>query len=90
MNIGLSTTCGYVFINNTHNIVDDDVHAYFLLNDYELAISLSHKLYHNFIAYEFGHQTSFPVIKKNGRIYYKWDGFEIVAWGAGGRRKRSY
>ena len=89
MNIGISTTCGYIFINYTQNIVCDDVHAYFLLNDYELAISLSHKLYHNFLAYEFGHQTSFPVIKKNGRIYYNWEGFEIAAWGAGGRKKRS-
>ena len=85
-NIGLSTTCGYIFVHPNNVLVDSDVHAYFLLNDYSLAIRLEDGIYHNFNAYQFGHQTSFPVVKKNGRIYYQWDGFNILAWGAGGRK----
>ena len=67
-NIGLSTTCGYIFVHPNNVLVDSDVHAYFLLNDYSLAIRLEDGIYHNFNAYQFGHQTSFPVVKKNGRI----------------------
>ena len=67
--------------------MDSDVRAYFLLNDYGLAIRLKDGIYHNFNAYQFGHQTSFPVIRKNGRIYYQWTGFNILAWGAGGCKK---
>ena len=63
-NIGISTTCGYMFIDKNNNIRETEFNAYFLLNDYRISISLQHKLYHNFNAYMFGHQTSLPSIKK--------------------------
>ena len=87
--LGVSTTCGYKFINHSEeNLMNECTHvyAYFLLNDYDIAFKIEDNLYHNFKAYIFGHQTSLPIVVNKKTVHYKINGFEILAWGAGGRR----
>ena len=83
--IGVPTTCGHcIYFDDRSKFKEDDVKAYFCCNDLGISMKLQSNMYHHFHAYGFSHQTSVPVIVKDGMVHYTDTGVNAVAWGNGG------
>ena len=48
-----------------------------------MAVRIHSNYYHHFHAYCFPHYTTLPIIVKDGRVYYRDKGVNVLAWGAG-------
>lgn len=80
---GLPTTCGYkVIIDESSNVKQSNVLAYFVNNDMNLCMKLEDDMVHCFLGYEFYHQTALPlVVTTNDLVYYSHKDIRVMAWG---------
>ena len=79
--LGMSTTCAYYLHKDD---VDDDENEfvqYFIESGLGCAVRLRSKYYSHFHGYAFNHQTSVPIVIKNGYVLFKNTGFNMIAWG---------
>ena len=82
--LGMPTTCGYyLYVDSNSMFSADNFFQYFVMSGLGCAIKLHSNYYHHFHAYVFDHQTSVPLVIKDGCVFFKDTGIGMFVWGPG-------